>query len=99
MISFQAGAPVKKHLELTAALVVLLLITFSCRSAPEPQAPTSLAPLPGQSFVKQWQADLTAGGGQITELHLRDTVLVAYTKSNNSYWLSAAGGQLLAMNQ
>jgi outer membrane protein assembly factor BamB len=85
---------VKQHLLI--AQIAVLIACGGCQTvSPEP----TLAPsVTGQGFVKSWQADLSTGRDFITELHLREQVLVVYTRSNNSFWLDSGGGQMLAIN-
>jgi hypothetical protein len=89
------GAPVKQHL-----LTALLVVFSTCCGCQTPAPTTQVAPeVTGQGFVKQWQADLNTGTDRITQLHLRQNVLIVYTRGNNSFWLGASGGQLTAINQ
>jgi hypothetical protein len=83
---------VKQHL-LTA-----LLASFLFCGCQTPAQQSSAPQISGQGFVKQWQADLNTGSDRITQLHLRQNVLIVYTRGNNSFWLGASGGQLQAIN-
>lgn len=85
----------KQHLLMICLVVAVGLLAMGCRTAaPEP----TLSTLTTSGFVKHWQADINATKDPISQLHLRDDALIAYTRDNSSYWFSASGGQLLAIN-
>jgi hypothetical protein len=90
---------VKRH-HLTPLRTLILSVWLGLAGCKTPQATApSMAPLPAEAFVKQWQADVGNARDPITQLHVREGALIAYTHNNNSFWLSASGGQLLAINQ
>ncbi|HVT89197.1 MAG TPA: PQQ-binding-like beta-propeller repeat protein [Tepidisphaeraceae bacterium] len=75
--------------------LIVISTALGCASRRPPAMPGLI---PGQSFVKQWQADLNLAKDPVKALYVRDNVVIAYTANNNSYWLSASGGQLIAIN-
>jgi len=84
---------VKQHLLIG---LITLLVAVGCRSHPT----SPYTAVPANEFVKQWEADLTLNHrDEIAALHVIGDTLIAYTKDNHGYWLSASGGQLLAINK
>ncbi len=59
----------------------------------------TLGPVPANGFVRHWGADFQLKRDEADRLFLRDDFVFLYTRNNVVYTLSAAGGQLLAMNQ
>src|ERR1700733_3506696 len=87
-----AGAPVKQQLLIG---LVALIAAIGCQSHP-----TSIyVAVPANGFVKQWQADVTLRHDEISALYVQGDQLIAYTKDNVGYWLSADGGALEAINK
>jgi hypothetical protein len=74
---------------------LIALIAIGCESHPEPV----YTAVPATSFVKQWQADVDLHHDEISALYVQGDQLIAYTKDNGGYWLSADGGALEAFNK
>jgi len=68
------------------ALFVVVAASFSalaggCASNPEPAPAPTIVPVPPNTFVQQWRAPLELKNDRITELHLRENALYAYTRN------------------
>src|SRR5687767_1845482 len=74
-----------------AAIVSALAISGCKKEPPKAQGPT-IGAIPPNSFVQHWRAPLKLENDSITELHLRDANLYAYTRGDVVYSLSRAGG-------
>ncbi|MGB7160889.1 MAG: PQQ-binding-like beta-propeller repeat protein [Tepidisphaeraceae bacterium] len=77
-----------------AAAVILSALAGGCASKPEPEPKPTIGPVPPNSFVKQWSAPLDLKNDRITELHLRDSSLYAYTRGDVAYRFNRGGGEL-----
>lgn len=88
----------KQHLVNQSLILALftLCVATGCRTTPS--QPT-IAPVPAKSFARQWQADLHLAHDPVTQIFLRDKLVLAYTTSNKGYWIGSAGGDLKAINQ
>jgi hypothetical protein len=92
---------VKQH-QLTYPTLVLLIASIGigvagCSTPKEQQV--QITPIPANSFMVVWQAPLELSDDPIASLHVRQSTLFAYTRSNRGMWLGAEGGQFLAVNQ
>jgi outer membrane protein assembly factor BamB len=83
--------------------IVGLLITAGGCGKGKQAPPKADAPLPLQSFSRQWATDLQLRGEDLTSLHVRETSVFAYTRTgrvaslgresgNIQYWVTVKGG-------
>lgn len=86
----------KQHLWLCLSLAVAS--TLGCKHTQTTYTP-QVGTITSQGFVKQWQADYGQLGEPITELHIIGEKLIAYTKHNQSYWMTAESGSPIAQSQ
>ncbi len=77
---------------LVGAATTFLLALAGCADKPQPKAAPTIGAIPPNSFVQQWKAPLNLRNDSITELHLRDNNVYAYTRNDVVYSLSRAGG-------
>ena len=75
-----------------AAAMVSALAIGGCRKDPAKVQGPTIGAIPPNSFVQHWRAPLNLENDSITELHLRDKNLYAYTRGDVAYSLSRAGG-------
>ncbi|HEV2295354.1 MAG TPA: PQQ-binding-like beta-propeller repeat protein [Tepidisphaeraceae bacterium] len=75
-----------------AAVISLALSGGGCADNPTPQEQSTIGAIPPNSFVQQWRAPLKLNNDTLSELHLRDDNLYAYTRKNAVYSLSRGGG-------
>jgi outer membrane protein assembly factor BamB len=68
------------------------LLAAGCRKPPP--APKPAGPLPVNSFQRVWAANLDAKAGALSELHVRDDVVYAYSESGRVSGLKREGGTL-----
>jgi outer membrane protein assembly factor BamB len=77
---------------LVGAAAVLSTLCGGCADKTQPKSGPTIGAIPPNSFVEQWQAPLKLNNDSITELHLRDNNLYAYTRNDVVYSLSRGGG-------
>jgi outer membrane protein assembly factor BamB len=77
-----------------AAILLAALAGGGCAKKVEQEAAPTIGPIPPNSFVQHWHAPLNLSNDSITELHLRDSHVYAYTRNDVAYQLSRAGGDL-----
>jgi outer membrane protein assembly factor BamB len=92
-----AGAPVTKQLVTVwvgTAAIVSALVAGGCAHKAAPPAAPAVGPVPPNSFAVAWKAPLGLKNDAISELHLRDNNLYAYTRNDVVYSLGRAGGEI-----
>src|SRR4051812_48397398 len=85
----RAGAPVKQHLLI--GLMILPLAAFTlvgCRTHPYEPSPQ---PVPANSFMQAWRADLRLKDDAVKAIHVRENFVIVYTTNNKGYWLNTTG--------
>ncbi len=63
-----------------------------CAKKQEQKAGPTIGAIPPNSFVEQWRAPLNLKNDSISELHLRDNNVYAYTRNDVAYSISRGGG-------
>ncbi len=84
-----------KHL---AWLILGVLAGAGCRSTQKPTAKSPIGPLPAGSFARAWAAPLDLTNDASREINLTSDRVFAYTRQNQSYVISRAGGTLRFFN-
>lgn len=77
---------------LVGAATILSALAGGCADKPAPEESRTIGAIPPNSFVQQWRAPLKLTNDTLTELHLRDENLYAYTRNDVVYSLSRDGG-------
>ena len=77
---------------LVGAATILSALAGGCADKPAPEERPTIGAIPPNSFVQHWRAPLKLNNDSITELHLRDDNLYAYTRNDVVYSLSRGGG-------
>jgi outer membrane protein assembly factor BamB len=74
------------------------LAITGCRNHDEgPAATSAVGQIPAETFIREWVADLDLPAGQeISELHVRDEIVFAYTPGHRVFFINKASGQLMA---
>src|SRR5205814_3197011 len=85
----------RKHLltSVLASAVFVLSGATGCASKPPPTPEGIAAPLPAQSFKRDWSANLELPKGDaIDRVFLREDVVVAYSKHKAAYVINKGSG-------
>src|SRR6266540_3925741 len=90
-----AGASVSKHL---VCLLIALSFAGGCRPPTGGGPKSPITALPAGSFARQWAAKLDLKNDPVRELHLEGDRVFVYTRGNQSYVISRAGGALQFIN-
>lgn len=80
-----------------AAAVVLALAAGGCAPKAKEAGGPAIGPVDPNNFVIAWKAPIDLKNDAITELHLRDSNLYAYTRNDVVYSLSRGGGGIQYM--
>lgn len=70
----------------------ILCLAIGC-AAPTPSAPRQDS-VSGQSFLKLWEYNVTSPTDPITNIFVRDNLVVAYSKNHVGFWISDQGSFL-----
>lgn len=77
------------------SVVIAAGLIAGCRHQAEPAAESKIKPLPAQSLIRQWTADIPlSAGDQLTDIYVRDNAVVAYTKKHTTIAINRESGQL-----
>jgi len=79
---------------LGAAAISLTALAGGCAKKPAEEAKPTIGAIPPNSFVQQWRAPLKLNNDVVTELHLRDNNLYAYTRNDVAYQVTRGGGEI-----
>ena len=77
-----------------AAAIVSALAVSGCAHKAEKAAGPTVGPVSPNNFVIAWKAPLEVGDDAVTELHLRDKNVYAYTRNDVVYSLGRGGGEI-----
>jgi outer membrane protein assembly factor BamB len=84
----------KQFVTVLVGAAAILSAVAGCADKPQPQAGPTIGAVPPNSFVQQWKAPLNLNNDNITELHLRDNNVYAYSRNDVAYSLSRGGGDI-----
>lgn len=78
-----------KHL-----LTLLAAASLMLGCAHEEPAPDPIAPLPAQSFKRDWAANLRLDNDSITRVFVKEDVVIAYTKKHTAFVINKSSGYI-----
>ena len=93
-LSFRLNCPsawLKKSLSALALGFGLLGLGSGCHNATSTIAPTT--ELPAGSFTRKWVADLGLKDDEATDVYVRDTLVIVYTRDHFAYVLDRESGE------
>lgn len=81
-----------------ASAVLLLAVGAGCKSSKDTSEVPTIVPLSAGSFSPRWQANVDLQRDTLTELHVRNDMIFAYTRNHVAYGIDRSGGSLLFIN-
>lgn len=84
----------KQFVTVLVGAAAILSALAGCADKPEPEVRPTIGAIPPNSFVQQWKAPLNLENDALSELHLREDNVYAYTRNDVAYSLARGGGDL-----
>jgi outer membrane protein assembly factor BamB len=92
-------SPVRRIQRPITKLLAGLVLGASIAGCQTVKKQVEIVPAPPQSFVRQWTATVPLKDDQLQAIYVRGDSLYAYSKKNQVFVFSAAGGKLLYADQ